>query len=49
MQEDVGDVLGNSAGTDWQLGEVYMSAKLATAMRAVDAIQRPKQAGRKRA
>ena len=49
MKEDVGDVLGNSAGTDWQLGEVYMPAQLTTAMRAVGAIQRPKAKGRKTA
>lgn len=48
LREDVGDVLGNTAGTDATLGEVYMPAQLLTAARAVAAIQRPEAEDRKR-
>lgn len=40
-KDDVGDVLGNSAATDPQLGEIYMPSQFATAKRAVAAVRRP--------
>lgn len=40
-KSDVGDLLGNSAGTDPQLGEIYMPPSFHTAVRAVEAIKRP--------
>jgi len=40
-REDVGDVLGNSAAMDPQLGETYMPPSYHTAARAVASIQRP--------
>lgn len=46
---DVADVLGNSAGQDPGLGEVYMPASFETAMRAVSAVQRPEKEERKEA
>ncbi|MBW4972109.1 hypothetical protein KZZ08_00670 [Roseovarius mucosus] len=48
-KNDVGDVLGNSAGTDPVLGEIYMPASFETAARAVFAVERPKPKGRKQA
>jgi len=42
-RDDAGDVLGNSAARDFQLGEVYMGAQFWTATRAVDAVQRPRK------
>jgi integrase len=47
--EDTGDVLGNSAAVDPRLREVYMATQFATARRAVLAIERPAEDGRKRA
>lgn len=44
---DVGDVLGNSAGTDPQLGETYMPPSFHTAARAVYSIKRPDQKANK--
>lgn len=41
LREDVGDVLGNSAAIDPQLGETYMPPSFHTAARAVQAVQRP--------
>lgn len=41
LKEDVGDVLGNSAALDPQLGETYMPPSFYTAQRAVQAVQRP--------
>lgn len=38
---DVGDVLGNSAGTDPRLGLTYMPPTFYTARRAVDLVRRP--------
>lgn len=38
---DVGDVLGNSAAVNAQLGEIYMAAQIDTISRAVTAIKRP--------
>lgn len=46
---DVGDVLGNTAGTDPQLQEIYMPPQVETASRAVGAIKRPTKDGRKKA
>jgi len=40
---DVGDVLGNSAVTDPQLGEIYMPPSFHTAARAVFSFQRPEK------
>ena len=40
---DVGDVLGNSAATNPQLEETYMPASFTTASRAVLAVQRPEK------
>lgn len=40
---DVGDVLGNSAATDPQLGEIYMPPSFHTAARAVFSISRPEK------
>ena len=40
-KDDVGDVLGNSAAIDPQLGEVYMATSLIRTTRAVTAIARP--------
>lgn len=40
---DVADVLGNSAGQDAALGEVYMAASLDTVLRAMGAVRRPHQ------
>lgn len=40
-REDIGDVLGNSAATDPQLGEIYMPPSLTTTARAVFSIVRP--------
>lgn len=48
-RNDIGDVLGNSAGTDPVLGEIYMPASVTTAARAVFSVQRPKQEGKKQA
>ncbi|MEO1797728.1 MAG: hypothetical protein AAFR53_12050 [Pseudomonadota bacterium] len=42
-KEDVGDVLGNSAASDWQLGDTYMPSQLTTTARAVAAIKRPER------
>lgn len=42
---DVADVLGNTAAKNAQLRQVYMAPQLATALRAVSAIEKPK--GRK--
>lgn len=42
-RDDIGDVLGNMAGTDAVLGEIYMPAQLVTSLRAVQAITRPGQ------
>lgn len=41
--DDVGDVLGNSAANDPALQETYMPSSFETASRAVLAIQRPKE------
>lgn len=41
LKDDIGDVLGNSAAVDPQLGETYMAPTLATTGRAVTAIVRP--------
>lgn len=48
-KEDVGDVLGNSAALDPQLGEIYMPPSFHTAARAVASIQRPAETKRKKA
>jgi len=48
-KDDVADVLGNSAATDWQLGETYMPTQFATASRAVMSIKRPAKPKRKKA
>ncbi len=40
-KSDVADILGNTADTNAQLTDVYMSPQLATSIRAVDAIARP--------
>ena len=48
-REDVGDVLGNSAAMDPQLGETYMPPSFHTAARAVASIQRPSEQSRKKA
>lgn len=48
-REDVGDVLGNSAAMDPQLGETYMPPSYHTAARAVASIQRPTEQSRKKA
>lgn len=40
-KEDIGDVLGNSAATNWQIGETYMPPQFETTERAVMAIKRP--------
>jgi len=48
-KDDVADVLGNSAATDWQLGETYMPTQFATASRAVMSIKRPAKPNRKKA
>jgi len=40
-KDDVGDVLGNSAGTDARLSETYMPATYETSRRAVAAVTRP--------
>ena len=48
-REDVGDVLGNSAAMDPQLGETYMPPSYHTAARAVASIQRPTEQKRKKA
>lgn len=44
----VGDALGNQAGFDPQLGEIYMPPTFETASRAVEAIKRPKSLDRER-
>ena len=41
IKEDVADVLGNTADTDPELGEVYMPPQFTTASRAVMAVKRP--------
>lgn len=46
---DVGDVLGNSAGTDPVLSEIYMPSSFETAARAVFAVERPHTSKRKEA
>ena len=46
--DDVGDVLGNSAALDPRLQETYMPATFDTASRAVLSIARPKEETRKR-
>ena len=48
-RDDVGDVLGNSAGSDPQLGEIYMPPSFDTASRAVMSIRRPTADKRKKA
>lgn len=48
-KEDVGDVLGNSAALDPQLGETYMPPSFYTAARAVASVQRPTETKRKKA
>lgn len=48
-RDDVGDVLGNSAGSDPQLGEIYMPPSFDTASRAVMSIRRPSADKRKKA
>ncbi|HGG04496.1 MAG TPA: hypothetical protein ENK28_03475 [Aliiroseovarius sp.] len=48
-KDDAADVLGNSAATNWQLGETYMPPQFETASRAVMAIRRPEQTKRKKA
>jgi len=45
-KDDTADVLGNSAATNWQLGETYMPPQFETASRAVMAIKRPEQTRR---
>lgn len=40
-RSDVGDMLGNSAALNPQLGEIYMATQLTTAARAVMSVQRP--------
>ena len=40
-RDDAAAVLGNSAATDWGLGETYMPPDFWTALRAIKAIQRP--------
>lgn len=40
---DVADVLGNTAAKNAQLRQTYMAPQLATALRAVSAIEKPKQ------
>lgn len=47
--EDVGDVLGNSAALDPRLEETYMPSTFATASRAVLSIARPDPSERKKA
>lgn len=46
-KDDTADVLGNSAATNAQLGEIYMAPQFETARRAIDAVRRPEK--RKRA
>lgn len=46
---DVADVLGNTAATNQQLGDVYMAPQILTALRAVTAVQRPRKDERKTA
>ncbi|WP_422050173.1 tyrosine-type recombinase/integrase [Shimia sp.] len=41
QRDDLGDVLGNSAGKNPQLGETYMPPNAETTIRAINAIQRP--------
>ncbi len=43
LTDDVGDVLGNSAATDPELGETYMPPSAETASRAIDAVRRPER------
>lgn len=47
--EDIGDILGNSAGTDPGLRETYMPPSFHTVARAMDAIKRPQKQKRKKA
>ena len=42
-KDDIADVLGNSAGQDPTLAGVYMPPSFYTALRAVDAVQRPEK------
>lgn len=46
---DVADVLGNSAGQDPTLAGIYMPPSFYTALRAIDAVQRPTKDERKKA
>lgn len=46
---DVGDVLGNSAGQNPTLAGIYMPPTFYTALRAIDAVQRPQKDERKKA
>ncbi|RWR34969.1 hypothetical protein D2T29_00390 [Sinirhodobacter populi] len=48
-KDDTADVLGNTAATDQFLGDVYMAPSFETASRAVEAVRRPKEQGRKKA
>lgn len=48
-REEVGDVLGNSAASNWRLGSTYMPPNFESARRAVRAITRPDEAERTRA
>jgi integrase len=45
--DDTGDVLGNSAANDPQLGEIYMQPTFDTTSRAIAAVQSPKEKNRK--
>lgn len=49
LKEDIGDVLGNSAALDPQLGETYMPPSFHTAARAIQAVRRPDPEKRKKA
>lgn len=48
-KSDVGDVLGNSAATNTQLQQIYMSPQFWTASRAIMGVQRPQDQEDKRA
>lgn len=48
-KDDAADVLGNSAATDQLLADIYMAPSFETASRAVMAVQRPKEAQRRKA
>lgn len=47
-RDDTADVLGNSAAINGQLADIYLASQLETAHRAIEAIQRPGTAKRRR-